>query len=97
MVGVGFVVAAYLSYVGIAWLRYGHARQPAASDETDVLLDQFMPEYEVAEHHHIPAKNYATGWCSGGRSVNSGWQTLAGSPLSLRPHPAFRGANLVVG
>ncbi len=52
-VGVGFGVAAYLSYVGTAWFRYGHARPPAASDETDALLDQFMPEYEVAERHHI--------------------------------------------
>ena len=52
--GVGLGIAAYLSYAGNAWLRYGQARQPAASDETDALLDRFMPEYEVAERHHIP-------------------------------------------
>ncbi len=50
-VGVGF--AAYLSYVGTAWFRYGREK-PAARDETDALLDQFMPDYEVAERHHIP-------------------------------------------
>jgi hypothetical protein len=50
---VGFSVAAYLSYAGTAWFRYGHARQPASSDETDPLLDRFMPAYEVAERHHI--------------------------------------------
>lgn len=52
--GVGVGVAVYLGYVGTAWLRYGHARQPTASDEADPLLDQFMPQYEVAERHHIP-------------------------------------------
>ena len=49
---VGFGVA-YLAYVGTAWLRYRHASQPAAFDETDPLLVRFMPEYEVAERHHI--------------------------------------------
>ena len=52
-VSVGFGVAAYLGYVGTAWLRYGQVRRPATSDETDALLDQFMPEYEVAERHHV--------------------------------------------
>jgi len=51
--GVGFGVAAYLAYVGTAWLRYGHASQPAVFEETDPLLDRFMPEYEVAERHYI--------------------------------------------
>ncbi len=51
--GIGFGVTAYLGYVGTAWLRYGHASQPAAFDETDPLLERFMPEYEVAERHHI--------------------------------------------
>ena len=46
--GVGVGVAAYLSYVGTAWFRYGQEK-PAARDETDALLDQFMPDYEVAE------------------------------------------------
>jgi hypothetical protein len=52
-VSVGFGVAAYLGYVGTAWLRYGKVRQPAASDETDALVDRFMPAYEVAERHHV--------------------------------------------
>jgi hypothetical protein len=51
--GVGFGVASYLGCVGTAWLRYGHSAPPASSDETDPLLDRFMPEYEVAERHHI--------------------------------------------
>lgn len=48
----GFLAAAYGLYVASAWLRYG--RPPSARpSEADALLDRFMPEYEVAERHHI--------------------------------------------
>jgi hypothetical protein len=43
---------AYGAYVGATWLRYGcNAR--ATADEADPLLDEFMPEYDVVERHHI--------------------------------------------
>lgn len=42
----------YATVVGTTWSRYGHV--PSASpDERDPLLDRFMPEYEVAERHHV--------------------------------------------
>ena len=43
--------AAYASYVGVTWYRYGHVQRPAG-DEPDQLLDRFMPIYEVVERHH---------------------------------------------
>ena len=43
---------AYGAYVANAWLRYGQPSLPNG-DEADVLLDEFMPEYEVAERHVI--------------------------------------------
>lgn len=48
----GLVAAAYGTYAGIAWLRYGH---PSSSigDSQDPLLDRFMPAYEIVERHHI--------------------------------------------
>ena len=50
--GLGLMAAGYATLVGTAWSRYGHV--PTASpDERDPLLDQFMPEYEVAERHHV--------------------------------------------
>src|SRR5512132_3515144 len=50
--GLGLIAVGYATVVGAAWLRYG--RVPSASpDEHDPLLDQFMPEYEVAERHHV--------------------------------------------
>lgn len=48
----GAVAVSYAAFVGSAWLRYGHAAQPAA-DEKDPLLDVFMPKYDVAERHHV--------------------------------------------
>jgi hypothetical protein len=53
MVGAtGFAVAGYAAYAGMTWCRYGWAAR-ADRDEMDPLLDQFMPEYEVAERHHV--------------------------------------------
>jgi hypothetical protein len=51
-VAVGFAAGAYASYVGAAWIDYGHP-EPLTNDETDALLDRFMPNYEVAERRHI--------------------------------------------
>ncbi len=50
--GLGLVVIAYAAYVGTAWYQYGHATSPKG-DEADPLLDDFMPEYEVAERHQV--------------------------------------------
>ena len=43
--------AAYATYAGVTWYRYGRVERPAG-DEQDHLLDRFMPSYEVAERHH---------------------------------------------
>ncbi len=42
--------AAGMLYVSSNWLRYGHPKRPKLSDR---LLDRFMPDYEVREHHEI--------------------------------------------
>ena len=50
--GAGLAAAGYAAYAGIAWCRYGRSARPAP-DQMDALLEQFMPEYEVAERHHV--------------------------------------------
>ena len=50
--GVGIGVLSYAAYAGVTWLRYGHT-DSIAPEERDVLLDRFMPSYEVAERHHV--------------------------------------------
>jgi hypothetical protein len=48
----GLAAAAYLTYAGFTWARYGCPRRPTA-DEDDSLLDRFMPIYDVVERHHV--------------------------------------------
>jgi hypothetical protein len=48
----GLAAVTYGAYVGTAWYRYGHA-SPPSHDQIDPLLDQLMPDYEVAERHHV--------------------------------------------
>lgn len=48
----GMVAAAvgWLGYAAVAWTRYGKARRLRRAD---VLLDRYMPIYEVAEQHEV--------------------------------------------
>jgi len=48
----GLMAVGYATVVGTIWYRYGHIPS-AGPDERDSLLDQFMPEYDVAERHHV--------------------------------------------
>ena len=50
--GVSLLGAGYLALAAAAWSRYGRII-PAPSDESDDLLDRFMPHYEVVERHRI--------------------------------------------
>lgn len=44
--------AAYAAYAGATWLRYGRPRGPTV-EESDHLLDTFMPVYDVVDRHHV--------------------------------------------
>lgn len=48
----GAAAAAYATYVGITWFRYGNVTPPTAEEE-DSLLDRFLPAYEIVERHQI--------------------------------------------
>ena len=50
--GFGLMAVGYAAVAATTWYRYGHV-PPASPDERDPLLDHFMPEYEVAERHHV--------------------------------------------
>lgn len=49
-IGVAVTAAAYATYAGVTWLRFGRALRSTAEGE-DRLLDRFMPVYDVAERH----------------------------------------------
>ena len=48
----GIAAAAYGTYVGITWYRYGNVAPPTPEDQ-DPLLDRFLPVYEIVERHHV--------------------------------------------
>jgi hypothetical protein len=50
--GISLAAAAYATYVGVTWCRYGTRTAPR-DEESDALLDGFIPAYEIAERHQI--------------------------------------------
>src|SRR5437588_7064710 len=53
LAGTAAIAAAYGTYAGITWHRYGRTKHPVRAEESDPLLDLYMPEYEVVDRHHI--------------------------------------------
>lgn len=53
--GVGFAAVWYATYVALASLRYGQMAHSTHGDREDLLLDRFLPKYEVGERHHVHA------------------------------------------
>ena len=51
--GAAIAAASYATYAGITWYRYGRTKREVSGEESDSLLDLYMPEYEVADRHHI--------------------------------------------
>jgi hypothetical protein len=45
--------AAYATFAGVSWYRYGRVELPRRKEDSDPLLDQFMPAYEAAERHQV--------------------------------------------
>jgi hypothetical protein len=95
--GAGAAAGAYAAYAGTTWLRYGHTKRPRAESQ-DPLLDLFMPEFEVAERHHIEvaapadvtlaaAMNVDLGDSSAVRAIFKGRELFMGATHDSRPRP----------
>ena len=52
MSGIVVSAAAYAGYAAATWVRYGRPCRPT-EDESDHLLDRFMPVYDVVDRHCI--------------------------------------------
>jgi hypothetical protein len=94
---VGFATAAYATYVGVEWVRYGRPDSPKPCDADD-LLDRFMPTFEVAERRHIfvaaPAETTFTAACEGDllqtpiiRAIFRSRELILGSQRDSAEHP----------
>jgi hypothetical protein len=86
--GLGLGLAGYATYVGVAWLRYGK-KTPATREDADELLDRFMPEYDVAERHHVRVAAPADVTLSAAADTDL-WQSAIVSAI-------FRTRDLVLG
>jgi hypothetical protein len=49
--GAALATAAFAGYVGMTWLRYGTKKR--LGDESDSLLDVYIPNYDVVERHQL--------------------------------------------
>lgn len=50
--GAALAAATYGACAALTWRRYGHPTA-AGRDEADVLLDRFMPQFDVVERHRV--------------------------------------------
>lgn len=48
----GIATGSYATYVGLTWIRFGSPKA-GTGDNTDPLLDRFMPGYDVVDRHKI--------------------------------------------
>jgi hypothetical protein len=51
--GLGLLAIGYGVAAASSWCRYGHPSRPRTDEETDPLLDRFMPDYDIVERHQI--------------------------------------------
>src|SRR5678816_2615456 len=87
-IAVGVATAAYGTYVGITWYRYGNAAPPAP-EQQDPLLDRFLPVYEIVERHQIRVAAPAAVTLDSARDVD-----LQASPVV---RTIFRAREVILG
>jgi len=47
------MAASYAAYVAVTWHRYGRIARTSRPDDENLLLDRFLPTYDVAERHQV--------------------------------------------
>ena len=95
--GAGLACGAYGTCVITTWRRYGRVPR-ARSEDKDVLLDKFMPDYDVVECHRIrvaapasvtlaAAQQLELGRLPVVRAIMKGRELILGSTPDNRPRP----------
>jgi hypothetical protein len=84
----GVVCAGYAAYVTAAWFRYGRAKRQRLPG-ADSLLDRFMADHDVCEHHQIAIAAPVEVTFEAARQIE-----LEGSPLV---RAIFRARELLLG
>ncbi len=96
--GTIFGVAAWAAYAAVTWIRYARTKRPSRPEDTDSLLDQFMPAYEVVDRHQVriaaPSKTTFAAACrldlqqsAAIRAIFKGREWMLGSEPETVPLP----------
>jgi len=105
----GLGAGAYATYAAVTWLRYGDAGPSADPDERDLLLDRFMPRYDIVERHHIAVAAPADVVLDAARDADlqGSWVArtifrareilLGADPLAGRPHEGLLAETTALG
>jgi hypothetical protein len=82
--GAAIAAASYATYAGITWYRYGRTKREVRGEESDSLLDLYMPEYEVADRHHIVVAAPAETTFAAAREMNMSQPAIARAIFKTR-------------
>ena len=77
---IGLAALSYATYVAVTWYRYGRV----SSNDGDLLLDQFMPTYEVVERHGLRVAASAENTFSAACNMHLQQSALIGAIFKVR-------------
>jgi hypothetical protein len=86
--GLGFAALSYVGYAAVAYYRYGQTGVGTNADDTDTLVDQFIPVYEVREGHEIRVRAAADVTFAAARDLDLRRSPLVRAIFALRTLPS---------
>lgn len=86
--GLGIAVLSYVGYAAVTYYRYGQTGDGTAADDTDTLVDPFIPVYEVRERHEIRVRAPAGVTFAAARDLDLRRSPLVQAIFALRTLPS---------
>jgi hypothetical protein len=86
--GLGIAALAYVGYAAVAWYRYGQTGNRTDANGRDLLVDQFIPEYEVRERQEIRVAAPADVTFEAARDLDLRRSPLVQALFALRTQPS---------
>jgi hypothetical protein len=91
--GLALLALPYVGYVASTWYRYGRARRPNGEvrGQEASLIDEFMPDGEVAERHQVRVEAPVEDTFAAARGMNLNKSALVRAIFAARTLPARLG------
>ena len=87
-VGLGIAGLSYAGYAAHTWYEYGRADHQPDPGASGSLLDRFMPDYEIVEHHETDVNAPAELTYAAAREMNINDSPLVRAIFAVREVPA---------